>query len=56
MFYRYAGKLTNNKLRKRSKETDIRSYTDYAKFGIEENELYGENHATEKLNKDKPNR
>ena len=56
VFYRYAGKLTNNKLRKRSKETDIRSYTDYAKFGIEENELYGENHATEKLNKDKPNR
>lgn len=56
VFYRYAGKLTNNKLRKRSKETDIRSYTDYAKFGIEEKDLYGENHATEKLNKDKPNR
>ena len=30
VFYRYAGKPTNNKLRKRSKETDIRSYTDYA--------------------------
>lgn len=51
VFYRYAGKLTDNKLRKRSKAIDIRSYTDYAKFGIEEGELFGDEHAKHKPNK-----
>ena len=51
VFYRYAGKLTNSKLKKRGKKTDIKSYADYAKFGIEESELFGEEHATNKTNK-----
>ena len=51
VIYRYAGKLTNNKLKKRNKEIDVRSYTDYAKFGIEQGELFEDEYVEHKHNK-----
>lgn len=51
VFYRYAGKLTNSRLRKRDKIVDARSYTDYAKFGVEKGEIFDDDYVEHKHDK-----
>lgn len=51
VFYRYAGKLTNSRLRKLDKIVDVRSYTDYAKFGVEKGEIFDDDYVEHKRDK-----
>lgn len=42
VIYKYIAKVTNNRLKKKDKEADVREYLNYGKFGIKKEELFGD--------------